>query len=62
MSWGINNKCYTCKKYDEKCLDAPIIERAIDVIHLIGFERGHLGAGLIVMECQNFEEKKEEAK
>lgn len=52
MSYSVSNKCNECGKND-KCIDAAIISGAVDSIHMLGSEKGHLGAGTITIECNN---------
>ena len=58
MSYIQQNKCFSCTKED-KCNDRHFIDGAIQGIHSVWpAEKGHLGAGTIVLDCQNHEEKK----
>ena len=56
MSYSLDSKCGKCEKKD-KCLDVHFLEGAINGIHSVWpQEKGHLGSGVIKLECQNFEE------
>lgn len=64
MSYSFHHPCYTPEmerdkncKFVEKCLDRHFLDNAINSIHLLGQGNGHLGAGIIRLECQNFEPK-----
>lgn len=59
MSWSVENKCFHCSHYID-CVDATLINSAISDIHYLGAERGHLGGGVMAMDCQNFDRKEEE--
>lgn len=58
MSYSLNTKCNQCKK-EKNCLDPVALSGARDMIHEIGYSRGHLGSGAINLECQNFVQKEE---
>ena len=50
MSYSLEEKCFTCTK-KEKCSDGQIIRGAIDTIHQLGEEKGHLGYGVVRLDC-----------
>ena len=55
MSYGLTTKCETCIKKD-KCNDRHFIQGAISGIHSVWpMEKGHLGSGTIIIDCQRFE-------
>jgi len=64
MSYSLERKCHNCKFHDE-CTDRSFLNAAIQGIHQVGemsnqeqgkyLRRGHLGAGIITLDCQNFE-------
>lgn len=58
MSYALIVKCGTCEKY-KNCSDYHIFRGAIDTIHMIGSEKGHLGSGNVTVNCQNHMTKKE---
>ena len=53
MSYSLMRDCQNCMK-QSKCIDANILEGAVYAIHQAGQEKGHLGRGVISLECQNF--------
>ena len=55
MSYSINQKCWKCEKR-VRCVDLNIVEGAVQTIHSLDINHGHLGGGVIVLECQNFVE------
>lgn len=63
MSYSFMQKCFECQKggeeYKSECIDKIILQNAINSIHQIGNQRGHLGAGVITLECQYFVEKEQ---
>jgi len=57
MSYSLSSKCGQCIK-EGKCTDKNFIEGAISGIHSVWpSEKGHLGSGIVFLDCQNFEEK-----
>ena len=60
MSYSFYTKCNGCVKKD-KCVDRFMIQEAINCIHILGTDKGHLGGGSIELNCQNIEEQKESA-
>ncbi|HEY3347145.1 MAG TPA: hypothetical protein VGK71_05935 [Nitrospirota bacterium] len=58
MSYSVYSKCDNCKER-AKCNDLDIIRGAVSTIHSLypGQERGHLGAGTVTIECNNFDDK-----
>lgn len=56
MSWSLESKCFNCVNA-YTCKDNMVIANAISVVHALGEENGHLGAGAVTMDCQNFTEK-----
>lgn len=56
MSYSLLSKCHLCKK-EKVCVDYYFIDGARCGIHQAGQERGHLGSGVITIECQNFKIK-----
>lgn len=61
MSYGLESKCVNCEKAD-KCIDLQIVTGAVFTIHSIGNLKGHLGGGVISLNCGGFKAKKEEVK
>jgi hypothetical protein len=59
MSYSLEHKCYGSQEctHADKCIDRYFIDNAIQNIHVLDRERGHLGAGIVKIECQNFEPK-----
>jgi hypothetical protein len=57
MSYSLEFRCNECGK-QKKCVDAEVLNGAIQGIHYIGLERGHLGWGVVRLDCGAFEEKK----
>lgn len=58
MSYNIEQKCFICEKHS-KCVDIHFLESALNGIHCVGTEKGHLGSGTIKLECQTFVEKQD---
>ncbi len=57
MSYSLSQKCWQCKKQG-KCMDGNIVSAAVSIIHSLGPEKGHLGAGIITHNCTyGFEDK-----
>jgi hypothetical protein len=57
MPYSLNSKCAICARKG-KCTDKHFIEGAISGIHSVWpSEKGHLGSGSIILDCQNFVEK-----
>jgi predicted metal-binding protein len=56
MSYSFNRECEKCL-HEPKCIDPKIMRGAIDAIHMCGYERSHLGSGVINLQCQNFVER-----
>lgn len=54
MSYGLEDPCSNCKKYD-KCNDQRIIRNAINSIHSL--VAGHLGWGNVKLDCNGIEKK-----
>ena len=62
MSYGLTSECGVCIKKD-KCTDRHFIEGAISGIHQVWpAEKGHLGSGTIIIQCQRLEQKELEVK
>lgn len=63
MSYSLDSQCSSCHKQD-KCVDQYFVQAAIFGIHSVNgwsckdsalMNRGHLGGGVIKIDCQNFE-------
>lgn len=54
MSYSFNNECSACTKKD-KCTDRASIAGAISGIHQMPFGVGHLGSGIVKLECMNID-------
>jgi hypothetical protein len=61
MSYSFNADCFMCVK-KVKCVDADIIQGAIQSIHQLTPLKGHWGAGMIELHCQQLEMPKEKDK
>jgi hypothetical protein len=59
MSYCLEEKCWNCKKKD-KCNDRHFINNAIQSIHILNQDQGHLGGGIIRLDCSNIEEVEEQ--
>ena len=56
MSYSLETPCINCDKGD-KCTDQASIAGAISGIHQMPYGVGHLGAGIIKLECSNVQKK-----
>lgn len=58
MSYGLFSKpgCFLCARW-EKCVDFTVLSGALNAIHSLKKQKGHLGSGSITLECARFEEK-----
>ena len=54
MSYSLNADCGNCLKFD-RCIDYHVIRGAVDIIHMIGPMKNHLGSGSIDLKCQAYE-------
>lgn len=54
MSYSLFDTCHNCKNR-EVCTDNQKIRAAIDDIHTecLSDESGHMGSGVILIQCQN---------
>jgi hypothetical protein len=59
MSYSVKTPCGNCTKIGQ-CVDGTIISYAVYALHGLGEGKGHLGAGLISIDCCNFEGPKEQ--
>ncbi len=66
MSYSVISKCNVCTKGAE-CVDSAFIYGAVCGIHQVnwmnvtGGRKYHLGSGSIEIQCQNFDDAREEA-
>jgi hypothetical protein len=59
MSYSLTHPCGDCAKQD-KCNDRHFIQGGINGIHDVWpMDKGHLGAGTVIIDCCNKEEKAE---